>query len=453
MAASSRRSPKRRLVALQRGREYFELASRKILMVMKQDSVVQAETFSDAPEPEPQLQEDDLVTGAKRPRLGVFFSHPTQHHSAMFQYLAKNDDIDLEIFYYDPGLLGGMFDPGYGTSAPWDVDLTSGTRQRVLKNILRGREVHPFRQVNPGVVPSILRGGFDAILISGYASPSNWIAVLAARLMKSAIWYQSDTNILDMQRKETSRLKDFLRRAFFRNVDLFLVAGDNNKAAYRHYGINEDRMVWCPIPVDMARYARARLDPQLSKRVQGLREKYGIPEGALVVAFCGKLIERKRPQDIIEALRIVARRDVYGLLIGSGDMEPSLRRMITAADRIVITGFVNQSEIPYHMLLSDIGVVSSEWDPHPLVTTEFAMCGRPVIVSDYCGVWGDHDILRPGGNGFLYRCGDANELGSQISRLLDDEHLRLSMGQRSLVFAEEQSAEHAAKIVADLLLR
>ena len=371
----------------------------------------------------------------------------------MFQYLAKNDDIDLRVYYYDPGSLGGMFDPGYGNDAAWDVDVTSGVEARVLRNVLRGRQVHPFRQLNLGVLLSILRGRFDAIFLSGYASPSNWMVLAAAKLTRCPVWYQSDTNILDVQRKTTSRFKDSLRKGFLRGVSLFLVAGNNNKAAYHHFGIKDDQMVWCPIPVDMSRYDAARHDPELNEKLDELRARYAIPKGSRVVAFCGKLIERKRPQDVIEALRISERKDTYGLLIGSGEMEDEIRRSLTQNDRIVITGFINQSEIPYHMLLADLGVVSSEWDPHPLVTTEFAMCGRPVIVSDYCGVWGDHDILRPGENGFLYKCGDVSELARQISVVLDDDDLRFSMGQRSLAFAEQQSAEHAANVVADLLRR
>lgn len=368
----------------------------------------------------------------------------------MFQYLARTEDLDLRVYYYDPGSLGGMFDPGYGTDSAWDVDLISGTRSQVLANLLRGNEVHPFRQFNPGVVCAVLKGRFDAILLSGYASPSNWLVLSAAKLSKSPVWYQSDTNILDMERKEPSRLKNFLRRMFLKRVSRFLVAGDNNKAAYRYFDIQESRMVWCPIPVDMARYTEARSDRELYHKLDALRKRYNIPPTARIIAFCGKLIERKRPQDLVAALRIVGRKDVYGLFIGSGQMESELRKTLTTNDRIVITGFVNQSEIPYHMLLADVGVVCSEWDPHPLVTTEFAMCGRPVIVSDYCGVWGEHDILRPGENGLLYRSGDVQELAMHISKLLDDEDLRFGMGQRGLVFADEQSAKHAAKIVANL---
>jgi glycosyltransferase involved in cell wall biosynthesis len=130
-----------------------------------------------------------------------------------------------------------------------------------------------------------------------------------------------------------------------------------------------------------------------------------------------------------------------------------LRRSLGTDDRVRITGFVNQSEIPYHMLLGDVGVVCSDFDPHPLVTTEFAMCGLPVVVSDACGVWGDHDILRPGENGFTYPCGNVDGLAAGIALLLDDETLRERMGRRSLELAGEQSAEHAATVLSTLLQR
>ena len=419
---------------------------------MKSNYLAQSETFpGDARVPSDAMASDR--SASKRYKLAVFFSHPTQHHSAMFQYLAKKDELDLHVYYYDPGLIGGMFDSGYGTNAAWDVDLTSGLNSRVLRNILRGREVQQFRQLNPGVIPTVVRGGFDAIFLSGYASPSNWLVLAMAKLSGTPVWYQSDTNMLDVERKPGSSIKDFLRRTFLRQVSQFLVAGDHNKASYQHFKLEEDRMVWCPIPVDMARYTQARLDPELPARLKLLREKYEIPADARVIAFCGKLIDRKRPQDLIEALRVIKRTNVYGLLIGSGQMEPELREMLLPTDNIVITGFVNQSEIPYHMLLSEIGVVSSEWDPHPLVTTEFAMCGRPILVSNYCGVWGEHDILRPGENGYVYHCGNAGELASRISSLLDDYTLRQAMGQRSLAVAENQTAEHAANVLADLLQR
>lgn len=386
-------------------------------------------------------------------KLGIFFSHPTQHHSALFQSLGRQKGLQVKVYYFDPGLLGGMFDPGYGTTSAWDVDLMGGTESTVLRNLLRGREVSPFRQFNPGILPVILREKFDAIFVMSYVGASNWLALALGKLTGSLILYQADTNILDFKRKKPAAVKDYLRKAYLRKVDYFLAIGDKNKDFYRSMGFKDEQMVWCPIPVDHRRYEEARTDVDLAPKLSELRARYRIPEGARVVAFCGKLIERKRPRDLVAALRVLNRKDVYALLIGSGELADPLKHSLGTDDRVRITGFVNQSEIPYHMMLGDVGAVCSDFDPHPLVTTEFAMCGLPVVVSDACGVWGDHDILRPGENGFTYPCGDVDALAAGIARLLDDETLRKRMGRRSLELAGEQSAEHAADVLSTLLRR
>ena len=384
-------------------------------------------------------------------KLGIFFSHPTQHHSAMFRCLTKTPGLEVKVFYYDPGLAGQMYDSGYGTSEKWDVDLLSGTNTKILWNPFRGREVSMVRQFNPGAIAVILREKFDAVFVAGYASPTNWLVLLAAKLTGAKVFYQSDTNVLDLRRKPSSKLKDLVRKLFFGGVHSFLAIGDKNREAHLSQGVPESRIAWCPYPVDGARYEAARRDSELPARLAALRKKFEVPEAARIVVFCGKLISRKRPGDLVEALRFLKREDVYGLLIGSGELEAELRRSLRPDDCVRITGFVNQSQIPYHMLLGDVGVVTSEWDPHPLVTTEFAMCGLPVLASDYCGVWGEHDILRPGENGFVYRCGDIEALAKFLKQLLDNEPLRQRFGQRSLELSRDQSAEHTASLVAQLV--
>jgi glycosyltransferase involved in cell wall biosynthesis len=390
---------------------------------------------------------------SKPVKIGIFFSHPTQHHSVMFKYLAQAPDIESQVYYYDPGLLTKMFDAGFGVAEAWDVDLLSGTRSTVLPSLLRGREINPYRQVNPGIIKVMARERFDAILVMGYVSPSNWLALCSAKLFGARVLYQSDTNILDERRKKQPWLKRLLRGIFLKRVDTFLVIGNKNRDAYLNLGCDPERMVWCPYPVDTKRFEAARSDPQLTEKLAQLRRQHQIPPDAQVVAFCGKLVPRKRPQDLIDALRLLRRENVYGLLIGSGQLEQSLRDYLTPADQVRITGFVNQQMIPYYMLLADVGVVASEWDPHPLVTTEFAMCGLPVVVSDLCGVWGDHDILRVGENGFIYPCGNAARLGEQLAAILDDEPLRVRMSRRALELSEKQSAEYAAEVIANHLRR
>lgn len=389
---------------------------------------------------------------SRRIRVGVFFSHPTQHHSILFQRLSGCPSLDVSVYYYDPGSLGNMYNSGFASSESLDVDLLVGTRHRFLYNLLRWREPRVTRQVNPGVIPAIVAGRFDAVMLFGYVSPSNRVALRFAKATGAEVLYQSDTNIFKEQRTKRSRLIKWYRDSFVKRADTILVVGDRNRDAYLSFGVDERRLLWCPYPVDVERLSAARSSPELPGILQELRQRYQIPSGAKVVAFCGRLIPRKRPGDLIEALRKVGRRDVYGLIIGSGPLESELRQTLTNDDQVRITGFVNQSSIPHHLLMADIGVVTSDRDAHPLVTTEFAACGVPVLVSDRCGVWGDHDILRPGENGQVYKSGDVPALARGISQLLDDALMRARMSARALELAETQSAETAAAIIVKHLI-
>src|SRR4051794_36858610 len=112
------------------------------------------------------MQETAPATAAaERVKLGVFLSHPNQHQSVMFQYLSRIPELDTRVYYYDPGLAGATHDPHFGVAAAWDVDLVGETRSVVLPNLLRGRQISYFRQLNPSVVPIMRREAFDAVLL------------------------------------------------------------------------------------------------------------------------------------------------------------------------------------------------------------------------------------------------------------------------------------------------
>lgn len=384
-------------------------------------------------------------------RLGIFFSHPTQHHSILFQRLSEEESLDVVTHYYDPPQPHRDRDFGPQGSETWDIDLQGDSQCRILSNVLRYGRISPIRQLNPGVATAMRDGEFDAVILFGYVSPSNRIVMLLAKACGSKVLYQSDVNIMDEVRARRSKLQLRFRDSFLRRADQVLVIGDRNREAYRASGVDEEKMIWCPYPVDVSRFTAARESPSLQSQLARLRDKYSIPHSARVVAFSGKLIDRKRPMDLIEALRKLRRSDVYGIMIGSGPLEAELRSAIRANDHVRITGFVNQSVLPYHMLLADIGVITSDWDAHPLVATEFAACGIPVIASHYCGVWGDHDILRSGESGDIYECGDTTALAKAIDALLADENRRMRMGARAAELAQGQSVERAAAIIVNYL--
>ena len=392
-----------------------------------------------------------MPTHRSRPKLGIFFTHPTQHHSVMFNLLADNPEIDVSIYYFDPGAWKGMHDTGYNLANVWDVDL-SHKRARVLWNPIRGPHIVHQRQFNPAIPFLMLVKQFDFVFIASYSAPSAWMALVFGKITGAKILYQSDTNILNEVRKERRPFVRWIIRAFVRGASHLLAVGNLNKESHLLNGADERKISFCPYPVDVKRLRMRISVPAAEEERIEIRRKFGIGPNTCVFVFCGKLIPRKRPLDFLRALAKLKNRDVLGLVVGSGELSAEVQAEIDRGAPAKLVGFVNQHAIPVYFSVGHVGVVCSDYDPHPLVCTEMASCGLGLIVSRFCGVWGADDIVLPDANGLVYECGDIDALSTAMSRLLTNPVERKKFGDASVARALTQDAAVAAGKIAKIVL-
>jgi glycosyltransferase involved in cell wall biosynthesis len=131
-----------------------------------------------------------------------------------------------------------------------------------------------------------------------------------------------------------------------------------------------------------------------------------------VVLFAGKLTRRKRPVDLVRAMR---RLEVPVRLVvaGAGELHD---RVIAQAryNGVPVTdlGFVNQSEIPYVYRAADILAMPSAWEPWGLAVNEAMACGTPVVCST--GVAAADDLVRPLDDQFVHATADEEALGAAL---------------------------------------
>src|SRR5262249_5054690 len=160
------------------------------------------------------------------------------------------------------------------------------------------------------------------------------------------------------------------------------------------------------IPIDRRRLLGAVADRDATRRA--VRERLGIPAEAFVVMSCGKYASHKRPLDLVVATWSAAQNalSIWSLLAGEGSERPTIDDFChrEKVGNTVLTGFVNQSSISEYYAASDVIAITSLYDPHPLVVTEGASFGLPVIVSDQVGCIGANDTARPGINALVYPC-------------------------------------------------
>jgi glycosyltransferase involved in cell wall biosynthesis len=205
-----------------------------------------------------------------------------------------------------------------------------------------------------------------------------------------------------------------------------------------YYGAPEDRIKFCAIPTDTARF-QSSVASGCDKIT--LRKRFDVPSDAFVVAFSGKMAPYKRPRDLVEAIRTLGRKNVIALMIGSGELEGVL-----GGDSFIRRlGFVNQREMPAILSMADALVLPSSREAFGLVVTEAQCLGIPVILSDRCGCYGPHSVFRDNESGYLYPCGDVASLARCIARMMDDPAQTRKMGERARILSEENSLFNTAR--------
>lgn len=98
------------------------------------------------------------------------------------------------------------------------------------------------------------------------------------------------------------------------------------------------------------------------------------------------------------------------------------------------------SDIASKFTESSVFVLSSRFEGFGLVIVEAMACGLPVVsFACYCG---PRDIISDGIDGLLVDEGDTEELAASINRLIEDDDLRIKMGQMARLKAGNYKIEH-----------
>jgi len=386
-----------------------------------------------------------------RRRLAVVISHPIQHFAPLFRDLAKQPELELRVFYCCDWGITDYADPGFGRTFKWDVPLLDGYHAEFLPIAQRPTDLS-FRSIdNPAVVERLDAFQPDAVWVHGYGHRTSWRTLKWANKNRRRVLYFGDSELLAPRSWKSRMLKRLVLPRFFSRCDRFLTIGDNNEAYYRHYGVSDGKMIRGSFPVDVSRF-RGAIDGLSALDRSEMRQRVGLNPEAFVVLFLGKMIDIKRPMDLILAMELLQEKlpKVQALMLGSGPLESDLRQEVekrNLKNRVILPGFINQTEMPRLLWLGDCVAMCSEKDPHPLAVTEAMAVGNAVIASDRVGCVGATDAARPGENVLVYPCGDVNALAQQIERLAGDLKMLAQFRMRSMELATTQDTLVMVKAV------
>ncbi|HEY0142588.1 MAG TPA: glycosyltransferase family 4 protein [Thermoanaerobaculia bacterium] len=360
-------------------------------------------------------------------RLAIVASHVVQYQDPFYRRLAADPALDVTVFFCSDMGARTYLDRDMATSLRWDIDLLEGYGHRFLRNFGFGDGF--FRLVNPGLLPALARGTFDAVLfMTGWAWLSAWIGFAACRMSDTPFLLFGDSSFLDEPASARAKLAMAIKRALFGLAAGFMISGRWNADYYRAHGADPQRFFAMPWAADNDRFAAASRFAMGER--EAMRARYGIRADETAIVFSAKLIPRKDPMTLLRALDRTAHRDRLAVIfLGEGELRPQLE--VFARERnlhAVFAGFVNQTALPQHYAMGDVFCLPSLFEPRGTVINEAMAAGLPILTTTRCGPAGD--IVQHGENGFVFAPGDVDALAQALDQLTDPE-LRQRMSERS----------------------
>jgi glycosyltransferase involved in cell wall biosynthesis len=338
-------------------------------------------------------------------RIAFLLERPSQFDAPLFRHAARDPEHSFEAWFtaVDPGGLAP--DPELGRPVDWGFDRLAGYRWRPAPS---PRELARFAG-SGGSRP-------DLVIVNGWTRRRYLSTTRAARRLGVPTALRIDRVLFPGEPPPGAVRRLLVGTLLARRFDLFLTTGSLGTAFLAGTGVDARRIGRFPYAVDHEEFARRALGARRDRAQR--REAWGAAPGDRIVLALAKFSEREAPWDLLAAASRPAPVPIRWVLAGDG---PERARFVSelarrGLDQVVLPGYVPYPELPSVYAAADLFVHPAREERWGVSIAEALACGLPVVASDRVGA--AHDLIERGGNGDLYRAGEAEELSAVLVRAL-----------------------------------
>lgn len=364
-------------------------------------------------------------------RIAVLSTHPIQYYVPLYRELFSHPEIEGEVLYAARHGVGeASFDPGFGREVKWDIDLTAGYPSRFLRVFATfGKGSASAERWWTNVGAQLKKGRYDAVVVPGYRPLFEMQALAASFRLGIPVLIRPEGWDDPLGRSRFGAARKAYLRAIYRRIGAFLAIGRVSERHFIAHGGDATKVIFSPYCVDNAFFqANAR---KLQPQREALRAALNLPQDAVVVVASGKLIDRKRPMLLLDALARAKHREKIVLIwLGSGSLEaPARARAEAAKVDARFLGFKNQTELGAFYALADAHVLASAKETWGLVVNETMNYGLTQIVSSRVGC--GEDLVSGRGTGAIFPSDDAAALARELDWLVENPTERKARGEQA----------------------
>ena len=348
-------------------------------------------------------------------------SHPIQYFAPLYRQMQAEMRSPLTVWYCSDESIQGKMDKGFGKEVKWDIPLLEGYQPVFLKNRSWKPSIHKgfWGLFNPSVIRMLYKQENSVLVVHGWAYATHVLAIVFGRIFGHTVCLRSETplNQERMKNKSVTFVKHVYLKILFLFVNKFLYIGKQNHLFYRSLGVKERLLVSVPYAVDNKRF-RELCDATGREEA---RKMLGLPPEKKIILYSGKYIDKKRPLDLLKAFAgMKTNEHALLVMVGDGACRPAMETFVRdnrLQDKVVLTGFINQSRIPLYYRSADVFVMCSGLgETWGLSVNEAMNFGLPVIVSDTCG--SAYDLVDDGINGAVFETGNIKQLSALLNEYL-----------------------------------
>jgi glycosyltransferase involved in cell wall biosynthesis len=198
----------------------------------------------------------------------------------------------------------------------------------------------------------------------------------------------------------------------------------------------QPRAIIEPNGVDLAEY-------QALPAPGSFRKRFGIPAGAPLITFLGRLHPGKGVEPLVRALGSGHLKHAHLAIVGpdsGGQLETmqTLAARCGAAERVVFTGLLQGQDRIKALVDADVFALPSEHENFGIAVAEAMAAGAPVIVSPEVGI--ADDVTAAGAGAVVPLQQDL--LAAELARWLGNAFLRANAGAQGRAYAFERFGWH-----------
>jgi 1,2-diacylglycerol 3-alpha-glucosyltransferase len=366
-------------------------------------------------------------------RLLIIIAHLGHYHAARFTAASKRSaelhvlsitgEPEFREFSASDQRYGFQHDTLFATRDAYKSAVSAGTIRSQLQ--MRLNELNP-----------------DAIIVSGWARPESYAAILWARTNNKGVVLLSESQESDASR---STIREAIKARVVRLCDSALVGGHAHAAYIKKLGLAQNVIFHGYDAVDNDYFVTH--SDAARKRKYEAQLSLNLPVRYILAS--ARFIKKKNLESLIYAFslaRTSGHFDDHLLILGDG---PERKRLEDLARELGLVGIVHMpgfqgyETLPTYYALASVFVHVSKSEQWGLVVNEAMACGCPVVVSDTCG--SASELVSQGANGLIVDPNDPDEIAASLCDILGSEERRKAMGCQSRKLIADWGPERFAE--------